>query len=87
MGHLLKIKCVDSRAHFSCNKCPIYTLDGASAKFDTNSHGTDNSTVECVGILLQEIYLGERLIGTMGKGVGAGGEERGKAVGRRGFRS
>jgi hypothetical protein len=25
-------------AHFSFNKCPIYTHDGASAKFSTNSH-------------------------------------------------
>ncbi len=25
-------------AHFSFNKCPIYTDDGASAKFSTNSH-------------------------------------------------
>ncbi len=25
-------------AHFRCNKCPIYTHDGASAKFKTNSH-------------------------------------------------
>ncbi len=30
-------------AHFSCSKCPIYTLDGASAKFSTNSHKTDIS--------------------------------------------
>ncbi len=30
-------------AHFSFNKCPIYTHDGASAKFSTNSHETDNS--------------------------------------------
>ncbi len=30
-------------AHFSFNKCPIYTHDGASAKFTTNSHETDNS--------------------------------------------
>jgi hypothetical protein len=30
-------------AHFSFNKCPIYTHDGASAKFSTNSHATDNS--------------------------------------------
>ncbi len=29
--------------HFSFNKCPIYTHDGASAKFNTNSHGTNNS--------------------------------------------
>ncbi len=32
-------------AHFSFNKCPIYTHDGASAKFSTNSHETDNSVV------------------------------------------
>ncbi len=30
-------------AHFRFNKCPIYTHDGASAKFSTNSHETDNS--------------------------------------------
>ncbi len=29
--------------HFSFNKCPIYTHDGASPKFSTNSHETDNS--------------------------------------------
>ncbi len=45
MGHLLKIKCADSSAHFSFNTCLIYTLDGASAKFSTNSHETDNSAV------------------------------------------
>ncbi len=28
-------------AHFSFNKCPIYTHDGASAEFSTNSHETD----------------------------------------------
>ncbi len=33
--------------HFSFNKCPIYTHDGASAKFSTNSQEMDNS----VGIL------------------------------------
>jgi hypothetical protein len=32
-------------AHFSFNKCPIYTHDGASAKFSTNSHETDNSDI------------------------------------------
>jgi hypothetical protein len=49
MGHLSKIKCVDSRGeceHFSFNKCLIYTHDGASAKFNTNSHKTDNSVEE-----------------------------------------
>jgi hypothetical protein len=30
-------------AHFSFNKFPIYTHDGASAKFSTNSQETDNS--------------------------------------------
>jgi hypothetical protein len=42
----LKIKCVYSRvncADFSFNKCPIYTHDGASANFSTNSQDTDNS--------------------------------------------
>ncbi len=29
--------------HFSFNKCPIYNHNGASAKFKTNSHKTDNS--------------------------------------------
>jgi hypothetical protein len=33
-------------AHFSFNKCHIYTHDGASAKFSTNSHGTENSDVD-----------------------------------------
>jgi hypothetical protein len=32
-------------AHFSCNKCPNYTLDGAGAKFSTNSHETDDSAM------------------------------------------
>ncbi len=27
--------------HFIFNKCPVYAHDGASAKFSTNSHGTD----------------------------------------------
>jgi hypothetical protein len=34
-------------ADLSFNKCPIYTLDSASAKFSTNSHETDNSAVHC----------------------------------------
>jgi hypothetical protein len=29
--------------HFIFNKCPIYTHDGASVKFRTNSHETDYS--------------------------------------------
>ncbi len=31
--------------HIIVNKCPIYTHDGASAKFSTNSHETDYSAV------------------------------------------
>ncbi len=29
--------------HFSFNKCPVYTHDSASAKFNTNSQEADNS--------------------------------------------
>ena len=29
--------------HFIFNKCPIYTHDGESAKFSSNSHETDYS--------------------------------------------
>ncbi len=46
-GHLLKIKGVDSMVNVhilaSTLKCSIYTHDGASAKFITNSHVSDNS--------------------------------------------
>ncbi len=30
-------------AHFRFNKCPVYTHDSASAKFNTISQETDNS--------------------------------------------
>ncbi len=30
-------------AQFSFNRCPIYTHDGTSVKFSTNSQETDNS--------------------------------------------
>ncbi len=33
-------------AQFIFNKCPIYTHDGASAKFRTNSQETDYSVEE-----------------------------------------
>ncbi len=36
--------------NFSFNKCPIYTHDGASAKFNTNSHETDNVVTSRLGI-------------------------------------
>ncbi len=42
-------------AHFSCNKCLIYTLDGASAKFSTNSHDTDNSVEEQTNLILGKV--------------------------------
>jgi hypothetical protein len=32
--------------HFRFNKCPIYTHDGAGAKFSTNSQEMDNSAYE-----------------------------------------
>jgi hypothetical protein len=44
----MKIKCVHSRVNvhnLASNKCPIYTHDGASAKFSDSSHKTDNSAV------------------------------------------
>jgi hypothetical protein len=31
--------------HFRFEKCPIYTHDGASAKFSTNSQEMDNSVL------------------------------------------
>jgi hypothetical protein len=43
-------------ANFSFNKCPIYTHDGASAKFSTNSHEKDNS----VGILVRTLFYSFR---------------------------
>ncbi len=43
MGHLLEPKCAHSPLNFIFNKCPIYTHDGASAKYSTNSHETDYS--------------------------------------------
>jgi hypothetical protein len=56
MGHLLKIKCVDSRVNVQLcmhilastsvpNTC---TQGGASAKFSTNSHETVNSAFEAL---------------------------------------
>jgi hypothetical protein len=37
--------------HFRVNKCPIYTHDGASAKFSTISQEMDNSVEE-----IRDIY-------------------------------
>ncbi len=56
----MKIKCVDSRVnvHFRFNKCPIYTHDGASAKFSTNSQEIDNS----VDVFKNSTRLAENLL-------------------------
>ncbi len=49
-------------AHFSFNKCPIYTHDGASAKFGTNSQETDNSVHGLLLLLLLVLLLHVLLI-------------------------
>ncbi len=48
-------------AHFSFNKCPIYTHDGASANFSTNSQETDNS-VAIIGMMVDKDGLDNRQI-------------------------
>ncbi len=45
-------------AYFSFNKCPIYAHNGASAKFSTNSHETDNSAVKCRRLFMTRRFLG-----------------------------
>ncbi len=47
-------------AHFIFNKCPIYTHDGASTKFSSNSHETDY----CVGQNEEHVHVtvGKRAI-------------------------
>ncbi len=41
-------------AQFSFNRCPIYTHDGASAKFSPNSQETDNIAGAQI---LSQVYL------------------------------
>jgi hypothetical protein len=41
--------------HFIFSKCPIYTHDGASDKFSTNSHETDCSVGSSVVPYLRHI--------------------------------
>ncbi len=48
----------DECAHFSFNKCLIYTHDGASAKFSTNSHETDNSVYRKRPRFFAVVFLG-----------------------------
>jgi hypothetical protein len=44
-------------AHFRSNKCPNYTQDGASAKFNTISQETDNSApTHTTAQVFQKIY-------------------------------
>ncbi len=47
MGHLLEIKCVDSRVNVhilaSTSVSLTLTIDGASDKYSTNSHEPDKS--------------------------------------------
>ncbi len=52
-------------AHFSFNKCPIYTYDITSEKFSTNSNKTDNSVrirfrIRIPNIALNYLYFGYR---------------------------
>jgi hypothetical protein len=46
MGHLLKIKCEDSRVNVHILTRPVYTHDGTIYKFSTNSQETYNSVAE-----------------------------------------
>ncbi len=58
--------------HFIFNKCPIYTHDGESAKFGTNSHDTDYSVCSLVLLsvsqqkvlyAIQTLILGQEKLG------------------------
>jgi hypothetical protein len=44
-------------AHLRFNKGPIYIHDGASAKFSTNSHETDNSASDHIQKLPYGLYF------------------------------
>jgi hypothetical protein len=50
-------RCKGKCAHFSFNKCPIYTHDGASAKFSTNSHETDNTVVLVIHTVIRFLWV------------------------------
>ncbi len=45
------------RKHFSFNKCPIETHDGAIAKFSINLHKTDYSVRVCEAFSYKSIKL------------------------------
>ncbi len=47
--------------HFIFNKCPIYTYDGASGKFSTNSHETDYSVDNQLFICYEKMQKREKL--------------------------
>jgi hypothetical protein len=55
--------------HFSFNKCPIYTYDGASAKSSTNSQEMDNSVGSIPSLVVGSLRL------TVAGGGGGGGCE------------
>jgi hypothetical protein len=42
--------------HFIFNTCPIYTHDGASAKFSTNSHETEYSAAAMLNLLIYVLH-------------------------------
>jgi hypothetical protein len=46
--------------HFSFNESPIYTHDGASAKFSTNSQENDNSVYVSIATVRKPVGLGNR---------------------------
>jgi hypothetical protein len=66
--HRFKGEC----AHLRFNKCPIYTHDGATAKYRTNSHETDNSVKDKVSKIKQKHLIGNSsLRKSRGKEFGA----------------
>ncbi len=47
-------------AHFNFNNCLIYAHDGASAKFSTNSHETDNSVPVNLKVFFSVLFFYKR---------------------------
>ncbi len=48
--HVHTVDCRQDTPSRRFNKCPIYTYDGASANFNTNSQEMDNSVLAVKGI-------------------------------------
>jgi hypothetical protein len=55
--------------HFSFKKCPIYTHDGASAKFSPNSQEMDNSEERVDGKITMEDTVISPQFGTVDEAV------------------